>query len=552
MRPPPRIALAVLAGLPAAAHAQIHRETTDQPPAKVLPQRTSLPFDCFTDGAFLQRQVNVNPAGLNIVGDAANEPSIAVDPTAPNRMAIGWRQFNSIASNFRQAGRAFSRDGGRTWINPGPLTPGVFRSDPVLRADREGRIFYSSLTGDLQTWIFVSTDGGATFPTVYSSYGDDKQWISVDLSTGASSGYIYQHYSIILGPSNFTRSADHGASWLSPVPQVPVWGTSAVSADGNLHIGGLPAPGNGPIIVATSTDAATSPTPSFPAVSANIGTILGGGNPNSPNPGGLQGQVQIGVDTSGGPRHGWVYALASAPRPNDPLDVFISRSTDGGQTFGPAIRVNNDPPQAGAWQWFSTMSVAPSGRIDVVWADTRESLQPNLSRLYYAYSHDGGSTWEGNIPIGPQWNSWVGWPNQNKIGDYYDMHSDNVGAFLACATTYNGEQDVFFVRINDYDCNSNSIGDTQDLASGVLHDCDQDGIPDECEAAAGEPVVCVCYANCDGSTAAPVLNVADFTCFLQRFAAGESYANCDASTQAPALNVADFSCFLQRFAAGCP
>src|SRR3954471_18057472 len=61
-----------------------------------------------------------------------------------------------------------------------------------------------------------------------------------------------------------------------------------------------------------------------------------------------------------------------------------------------------------------------------------------------------------------------------------------------------------------------------------------------------------CYANCDGSTAAPVLNVADFTCFLQKFAAGDPYANCDGSTAAPTLNVADFTCFLQRFAAGCP
>ena len=61
-----------------------------------------------------------------------------------------------------------------------------------------------------------------------------------------------------------------------------------------------------------------------------------------------------------------------------------------------------------------------------------------------------------------------------------------------------------------------------------------------------------CYANCDQSTAAPVLNVADFTCFLQRFAAGESYANCDGSTTAPVLNVADFTCFLQQFASGCP
>jgi hypothetical protein len=48
------------------------------------------------------------------------------------------------------------------------------------------------------------------------------------------------------------------------------------------------------------------------------------------------------------------------------------------------------------------------------------------------------------------------------------------------------------------------------------------------------------------------LNVGDFTCFLQRYAAGESYANCDGSTQPPVLNVGDFTCFLQSYAAGCP
>jgi len=60
-----------------------------------------------------------------------------------------------------------------------------------------------------------------------------------------------------------------------------------------------------------------------------------------------------------------------------------------------------------------------------------------------------------------------------------------------------------------------------------------------------------CYANCDQSTTSPILNVADFSCFLSKFAAGNSYANCDGSTTPPVLNVADFSCFLSKFAAGC-
>ena len=60
------------------------------------------------------------------------------------------------------------------------------------------------------------------------------------------------------------------------------------------------------------------------------------------------------------------------------------------------------------------------------------------------------------------------------------------------------------------------------------------------------------YANCDHSTTAPVLNIQDFICFLNAFAAGTTYANCDHSTTAPTLNVLDFTCFLNAFASGCP
>jgi hypothetical protein len=67
-----------------------------------------------------------------------------------------------------------------------------------------------------------------------------------------------------------------------------------------------------------------------------------------------------------------------------------------------------------------------------------------------------------------------------------------------------------------------------------------------------EPMAGGCYPNCDNSTTSPVLNVQDFTCFLQRYAAGDTYANCDNSTTAPTLNVQDFTCFLQSYAAGCP
>jgi hypothetical protein len=61
-----------------------------------------------------------------------------------------------------------------------------------------------------------------------------------------------------------------------------------------------------------------------------------------------------------------------------------------------------------------------------------------------------------------------------------------------------------------------------------------------------------CYANCDGSTIAPILNVNDFVCFQTKFAQGDPYANCDGSTIPPVLNVNDFICFQTRYAQGCP
>jgi hypothetical protein len=60
-----------------------------------------------------------------------------------------------------------------------------------------------------------------------------------------------------------------------------------------------------------------------------------------------------------------------------------------------------------------------------------------------------------------------------------------------------------------------------------------------------------CYPNCDHSTTPPCLNVGDFGCFLNAFAAGDTYANCDGSTMIPVLTVQDFGCFLNSFAAGC-
>jgi hypothetical protein len=157
-------------------------------------------------------------------------------------------------------------------------------------------------------------------------------------------------------------------------------------------------------------------------------------------------------------------------------------------TWTAPVRVNDDPPGTDAWQWFGTLSVAPNGRIDAVWNDTRNSGSDHISELYYSFSTDAGETWSENVALSEPFDSWVGWPNQNKLGDYYDMVSDEVGANLAYAATFNGEQDVYFMRIGDFDCNGNGIPDTDDIDSGTSQDVNGNGIPDECE----------CFGDLDG------------------------------------------------------
>jgi len=65
--------------------------------------------------------------------------------------------------------------------------------------------------------------------------------------------------------------------------------------------------------------------------------------------------------------------------------------------------------------------------------------------------------------------------------DMLDMVSDSVGADMAYAATFNGEQDVYYPRIGDYDCNINGVGDQDDIAGGTSFDLNLNGIPDECE-----------------------------------------------------------------------
>lgn len=431
-------------------------EYAEQPDDPYIPidkntQPTS-PAYHFVGPNVLTVQVNLNQDGENILGDAANEPSIAIDPHNPDFMVIGWRQFDTISNNFRQAGNAFTLDGGLSWTNPGVIEPGVFRSDPVLDFDAPGKIYYNSLTRDqfnnFRCDVFQSTGAGTWDDGVYA-YGGDKQWMVIDRSGGQGDGHIYANWKSSLSscPGSFTRSINNGTSFEDCVGTLgePIRGTLSVGPDGELYAFGQV---GASFVLAKSTTAKDPTMPVSWDFMKNVS--LGGriGLYEGPNPSGMLAQAWVATDHSQGETRGNVYTLCSViPTDSfDPLDVMFSRSTDGGNTWSDPVQINDDFFSS-AWQWFGTLSVAPNGRIDVAWLDTRLDAGDLGSALFYSHSTDGGLTWSPNQQLSEMFDPHLGWPNQQKMGDYFHMISDDEGAHLAWAATFNGEQDVYYSYI---------------------------------------------------------------------------------------------------------
>jgi hypothetical protein len=225
-----------------------------------------------------------------------------------------------------------------------------------------------------------------------------------------------------------------------------------VDTNGNLFIGGE---GNTFSCVRSSNAQIGNQTPIFDQVTQNInmgGDLSGGGI----NPAGLDGMLFLAIDHSGGPTNNNIYMLASvAPPGRNTTDVMFVRSTDGGLTFSPPHKVNDDPVNPSKWHWFGTFAVAPNGRLDAVWYDTRNAANNTDSQLFYSWSTDAGVTWSPNVEVSNAFIPSEGYPNQNKIGDYITIVSDNTGGNVAYSATFNfnpsrnqHEEDIYYVRVS--------------------------------------------------------------------------------------------------------
>ena len=98
----------------------------------------------------------------------------------------------------------------------------------------------------------------------------------------------------------------------------------------------------------------------------------------------------------GGPnsiiKYGWMREFLPTPASvaRDHRDIVITWSRDGGITWSPKMRVNDDPP--GVDQALPAVAVDDVGRVHVAWLDRREPPAGEVVDAYWSVSHDGGLT----------------------------------------------------------------------------------------------------------------------------------------------------------------
>jgi hypothetical protein len=187
-----------------------------------------------------------------------------------------------------------------------------------------------------------------------------------------------------------SSSTNGGLTWSTPVNiphNKPYW-TSAdptlvFKNDGTLYLGFIDsnnAKDSAAVFVTKSTNGGTAWGPLSKVVDYNDSPDL------------IFDRPWLTIDNSGGPYNGYLY-LVSMSYKADPLPhhVYLTRSTDGGTTWGSHILVDNTIPLGPSLQAMGVPTVSKDGRLYIVYLsyNPAQSLFP---RFIYALSTDGGST----------------------------------------------------------------------------------------------------------------------------------------------------------------
>ncbi|MGH9152220.1 MAG: sialidase family protein [Acidimicrobiales bacterium] len=373
---------------------------------------------------------------------ANNSPALAVDPTDARVVALASRVDLPVFG----CALHLSGDGGRGWVEVDPvprLPDGADRCyAPEVGFDRHGTLYLLFVglrgTGNTPMGAFLTTspDRGRSFSPPRRVLGPHSFAVrmAIDPSLGAL-GRIHLvwiaagapptlgGFAAVANPVMAAHSDDGGESFSAPVslsdgrarvvaPALAVGPDHEVAVayydlgDDAVDYQGLEGPtweGTWSLVATRSADGGRTFPPAVVVDDAvvppeRVMLIF-----TMPPPA---------VAAGGGGR---LWAAWHDARNGD-WDVFVRRSTDGGRTWGPPVRANDDPLANGRHQYQPRLALAAGGRLDVVFYDRRHDVDNVANHVSYTFSDDGGASFAPNVRLSAL-------PSSSAVGPRYPIPS---------------------------------------------------------------------------------------------------------------------------------
>ncbi|MGI8809575.1 MAG: hypothetical protein ACR2KK_17385 [Acidimicrobiales bacterium] len=270
----------------------------------------------------------------------------------------------------------------------------------------------------VQPTVAVSTDGGKTF-------GDPVNLAETAFTDAAVRQSAFRSATTLPGvttTSTTTPPADSRAATPDQAANFGGFGPSiTVDTKGNAYAiwpatyaNLSPRPANGILISRSSDKGKTWTTTQVAPFDARLGSF-----------------VTVVWSPEGG-SEGTLHAVSDGyenPAIAGFQDVYYYRSTDGGKTWSERKNVTDDDPKLLFSQYYPNIGVAPDGRVEIAFWDTRNDPGYRANDVYVTTSFDNGVSWSKNTRVTDQ-------PIDRRLGIWSTNFDINSPPGLALAKEY--------------------------------------------------------------------------------------------------------------------
>ncbi len=401
---------------------------------------------------------------------AGNETSIASFNYNPREVVATW---NDYRLGVARLGVGLSQDGGQSWDDflirpPAPYQAGPDRpeGDPMTAFDeRTGTLWVGAISFDDNGGVFVARKdpGESSFePTVMAeiTWGADKGWMAAGVDPNdpdATRLYIAYNEGLLI-------STDMGDTWSGPTYLDTGLGfLPRVGPNGELYIlyWDWSGAGNRIELIRSLDGRVTLSSPFLVATRMDVWGVDGTRFPGSFRVAPL---AYLAVDPNDGTLYCVYFDTTNMVGGNYNVDLYFNKSTNHGTSWTTPVIINTDASPPGD-QFFPWIEVDRTGRLHLVFFDTRAVEQDDEAgnqafvEAYYAYSDDGGDTWEEIVLTDSPFDTSLDGFGGDFIGDYLGLAVGVHRAYPCYLTTQNGRADIF----------------THAVVNVMPGDCDQDG-----------------------------------------------------------------------------